>query len=61
MTAAWWATLSNPTVRTLSAAEWAALPTYPRNGSFISASGKVYSVAGGAPVYVSTWNVCGGS
>jgi len=39
-----------------------ALPRYPADGTFIRdpASGAVYRVAGGAPVYVSTWSAFGG-
>ena len=39
------------------------LSTVPRNGTFLSAaeSGQVYVVAGGAPVYVSTWTTFGGA
>ncbi len=31
------------------------------DGSFISYEGHVYRIAGGAPIYVSTWNVFGGA
>ena len=35
---------------------------YPADGTFISSSatGRVYRVAGGAPIYVSSWNAVGG-
>jgi len=39
------------------------LSTVPRDGTFLSAAetGHVYVVAGGAPVYVSTWTTFGGA
>jgi hypothetical protein len=48
--------------RSLSDAEFASLPRYPANGTFLedAVSGAVYRVAGGAPVYVSTWSAFGG-
>lgn len=48
--------------RSLSDAEFARLPQYPANGTFIedAVSGAVYRIAGGAPVYVSTWSAFGG-
>ncbi|MGB7962225.1 MAG: CHAP domain-containing protein [Propionicimonas sp.] len=41
---------------------WAHLNRYPRDGTFISntADGRVYRVAGGAPLYVSSWSNIGG-
>ncbi|WP_406832810.1 VCBS repeat-containing protein [Pedococcus sp. KACC 23699] len=44
-------------------APWNHLRAVPADGTFISntADGRVYRVAGGAPLYVSTWNVFGGS
>ena len=48
--------------RSLSDTEFARLPQYPANGTFIedAVSGAVYRIAGGAPVYVSTWSAFGG-
>jgi surface antigen len=38
------------------------LRLYPADGTFIrsTGTGRVYRVAGGAPIYVSTWNIFGG-
>jgi surface antigen len=45
----------------LSDGEFAALPEYPRDGSILDGSGgKVFVVAGGAPLYLSNWNAIGG-
>ena len=40
----------------LSESQWAALPQFPADGTFIrgAQSGAIYVIAGGAPVYVST-------
>ena len=48
--------------RSLSAAEFGALRKYPADGTFLNGhkSGRVYRVAGGAPVYVSAWKNVGG-
>jgi outer membrane protein OmpA-like peptidoglycan-associated protein len=40
---------------------WNHLHVYPSNGSFVSASGFVYEIAGGAPLYVSNWATVGGA
>lgn len=40
---------------------WRFLRSYPVDGTFIAGGGHVYRVAGGAPVYVSTWNAFGGA
>ncbi|HEY5316629.1 MAG TPA: DUF1906 domain-containing protein, partial [Solirubrobacteraceae bacterium] len=50
-----------PTIA-LGAAQWQALHPVPANGTFIRATttGKVYRIAGGAPVYVRTWTAFGG-
>jgi hypothetical protein len=51
------ATLSTaPPINALTAAEWSALPTYPRNNTYIRTmpSKHVYVMAGGAPLYVSS-------
>ncbi len=47
----------------LSGTSLASLPRYPANGTFIRGAqrGEIYRVAGGAPVYVSTWSAFGGS
>jgi surface antigen len=57
-----WAAVGGPQpVRGLTDAEFGALPRYPRNGTLLGASdGRVYVVAGGAPLYVSNWNAIGG-
>jgi hypothetical protein len=40
---------------------WNHLRTYPADGTFVAGSaGFVYRVAGGAPIYVSTWDAVGG-
>jgi hypothetical protein len=46
----------------MSSAEIAALPRYPADGTFVrgTSTGAVYRIAGGAPVYVSTWVAFGG-
>jgi uncharacterized protein YbaR (Trm112 family) len=52
---------SQPTTA-LSQAQFDALPQYPADGSFVTgASGRVYRIAGGAPIYVSNWADVGGS
>lgn len=44
-----------------SANPLAHLRQYPADGTFVRASsGRVYRVAGGAPIYVSSWSVFGG-
>lgn len=50
-------------VRNLTTAQWHALSGVPADGTFITASGsnEVYRIAGGAPVYVSTWSIYGGA
>lgn len=50
-----------PTVP-LVAAQWKALNPVPANGTFIraTATGKVYRIAGGAPVRVPSWSAFGG-
>ncbi|MDH6236700.1 cell wall-binding repeat-containing protein [Cryobacterium sp. CG_9.6] len=53
-----WAVFGGPQpLITLSDAQWAKLPQHPADGTFVTAkpSGEVYRVAGGAPIYVSTW------
>jgi hypothetical protein len=45
----------------LTAAEWASLRPVPASGTFLlTSTGGVYRVAGGAPLFVSDWNVFGG-
>ncbi|MFT4294645.1 MAG: CHAP domain-containing protein [Micropruina sp.] len=53
---------SQPT-RSLSDGEFGSLRQYPADGTFIvgTRSGRVYRVAGGAPLYVSSWDNVGGS
>lgn len=49
-------------VRALTAAQFAALPKYPRDGTYLLGSGGlgVFVVAGGAPIYVQSWGTAGG-
>jgi hypothetical protein len=53
---------SQPTIA-LTATQWKSLAAVPANGTFIKATGtgKVYRIAGGAPVYVPTWTPFGGT
>lgn len=44
----------------LGPAEFAALPSVPRDGTFIAAGGRAYRIAGGAPTYISSWAPFGG-
>lgn len=51
----------------LTDAQWAALATYPVDGTYIRASapedpedGSVFRIAGGAPIYVPEWTALGG-
>jgi surface antigen len=46
----------------LSDAQFAGLRNQPADGTFLrgTATGQIYRIAGGAPVYVSTWNAFGG-
>jgi peptidoglycan/xylan/chitin deacetylase (PgdA/CDA1 family) len=58
-----WAAFGGPQpCRVMSSAEIAALPRYPADGTFVrgTSTGAVYRIAGGAPVYVSTWVAFGG-
>ena len=50
-----------PTIA-LAPAQWQALHPLPADGTFISATttGKVYRIAGGAPVYAPSWTPFGG-
>jgi surface antigen len=47
----------------LGSAALASLPAVPKDGTFLRGGqrGEVYRVAGGAPVFVSTWSAFGGS
>jgi Domain of unknown function (DUF1906) len=53
---------AQPTIA-LAEAQWQALNPVPANGTFIRATGtgKVYRIAGGAPVYVPSWTPFGGA
>ncbi|MDF2143861.1 CHAP domain-containing protein [Knoellia sp. p5-6-4] len=53
---------SKPT-HLVSSTSLASLPRYPADGTFLRGAqrGEVYRVAGGAPVFVSTWTAFGGS
>ncbi|MDQ1248407.1 MAG: hypothetical protein QG597_2779, partial [Actinomycetota bacterium] len=58
-----WAPFGGPKpLRLLTSQQIAALPRFPTDGTFLLAagSGAVYRVAGGAPVYVSSWAPFGG-
>jgi hypothetical protein len=57
-----WAAVGGPQpTTTLSAAQWASLRSYPADGTLLGASGGgVFIVAGGAPLYLSSWSVIGG-
>ena len=58
-----WAPFGGPKpLRLLTSPQVAALPRFPAEGTFLVAagSGAVYRVAGGAPVYVSSWVPFGG-
>ena len=46
----------------ITSAQLGLLPQVPANGTFIrgAQSGEVYVIAGGAPIYVSTWSAFGG-
>lgn len=58
-----WSAFGGPQ-RTVSISQAAlnAMPQFPADGTFIrgTARGEVYRVAGGAPLYVSTWSAFGG-
>ncbi|WZH37966.1 MAG: hypothetical protein PIR02_04700 [Microbacterium enclense] len=43
--------------------QWNRLPRYPKDGTFLNsgATGAVFRVAGGAPVYVGSWDAVGGA
>jgi hypothetical protein len=53
---------AQPTIA-LSQVQWQALAAVPANGTFIRATGtgKVYRIAGGAPVYVPSFTLFGGA
>ncbi|GAA1896233.1 CHAP domain-containing protein [Lapillicoccus jejuensis] len=52
---------SVPPITSISAAAFATLPAYPADGTFLTGTdGRVYRVAGGAPLYVSSWTSFGG-
>ncbi|TFD06104.1 CHAP domain-containing protein [Cryobacterium sandaracinum] len=58
-----WAVFGGPQpLITLSDGQWAKLPQHPADGTFVLSkpSGEVYRIAGGAPIYVSTWATHGG-
>src|SRR5665213_2450799 len=58
-----WNAVGGPQSATaLSDAQFASLPQYPRVGTILDGSGgKVFVVAGGAPLYVSNWAAIGGA
>jgi murein DD-endopeptidase MepM/ murein hydrolase activator NlpD len=58
-----WTAFGGPKpTRDLTRSQLNALPVFPRDGTFVSASpgGHVFRIAGGAPLYVSTWDRFGG-
>jgi len=58
-----WSSFGGPQpTRALSSSEWSALKPVPANGTFVvsSTNGRVYEIAGGAPLYVSSWEHVGG-
>ena len=58
-----WSAYGAPqTTVALTPAQWTALNPVPANGTFIraTATGKVYRIAGGFPIYVSSWSAFGG-
>ena len=57
-----WGAVGGPQPSTpLSAAQFASLPQFPRNGTILDSSGGgVYIAAGGAPLYLSNWAAIGG-
>lgn len=57
-----WGAVGGPQPSTsLSDGQFASLPQFPRDGTLLgSSSGGVFVVAGGAPLYLSTWNAIGG-
>jgi surface antigen len=58
-----WSAFGGPQpTTTLTDQQWASLPQFPADGTFITGAqrGEVYRIAGGAPVYVSTWSAFGG-
>jgi hypothetical protein len=59
---AWSAVGGQQPVTVLTAAQFAALLPRPRDGTFLrdATTGEVFRVAGGAPVYVNSWDNVGG-
>jgi hypothetical protein len=57
-----WSAVGGPQPSTpLSDAQFAALPQFPRDGTILDSSGGgVFIAAGGAPLYLSSWNAIGG-
>ena len=59
-----WDAFGGPQATTaLNAAQFAALPQTPTDGTFLrgSQTGQIYRIAGGAPLYVSSWGAVGGA
>jgi len=57
-----WSAVGGPQPSTpLSDAQFASLPQFPRDGTILdSSAGGVFIAAGGAPLYLSSWNAIGG-
>src|SRR6202012_3196784 len=57
-----WNAVGGPqAVTAMTSVEWATLQAVPVNGTLLgSSSGGVFEVAGGAPLYVSSWAAVGG-
>jgi Domain of unknown function (DUF1906) len=57
-----WGAVGGPhPVTVISQQQWASLPAVPANGTFlVTSTGKIYRVAGGAPLAIRSWSVFGG-
>ncbi len=57
-----WVQYGKKPVGLATAKQWAALKQVPADGTYVvgATSGKIYRVAGGAPIYISSWDAVGG-
>ncbi len=57
-----WAKFGKKPSGLATAKQWSALKKVPADGTFIIAqpSNKIYRIVGGAPIYISSWDVVGG-